>query len=402
MGKIKQQHIFRRLLMNVLYISPHYPPHYQQFAESLARHNVRVLGITDQTDEQLPENLRHALTGHYKVDQLENLEQVLAGARFFEENFGKIDHVESHLEPWLETEAEIRKALNIPGFKPEDIAFIKRKSQMKQVFEKAGVPHAKGIIVKDFDQCMEFINEVGYPVFIKPDIGVGAYDTYTIKNELDLNEFFRVASDYDYYMEEYVQGDIESFDGLTDKDGNIVFFGSNVFNNDIHKLVKLNQNCWYYTQREVPEELEKYGRAVVKATGTKAKFFHIEFFKVKGKPYTYQALEINMRPPGGVTTHMFNFGCDIDVYNWWASIVAGENPKRDYERKYFCAYVGRKYDREYANTHDEIMEKWGTNICWSHAMNPIEAGVMGSWGYLVRSADKEEMIGIVEDIIAEA
>ena len=388
--------------MNVLYISPHYPPHYQQFAESLARHNVRVLGITDQTDEQLPENLRRALTGHYKVDQLENLEQVLAGARFFEENFGKIDHVESHLEPWLETEAEIRKALNIPGFKPEDIAFIKRKSQMKQVFEKAGVPHAKGIIVKDFDQCMEFINEVGYPVFIKPDIGVGAYDTYTIKNELDLNEFFRVASDYDYYMEEYVQGDIESFDGLTDKDGNIVFFGSNVFNNDIHKLVKLNQNCWYYTQREVPEELEKYGRAVVKATGTKAKFFHIEFFKVKGKPYTYQALEINMRPPGGVTTHMFNFGCDIDVYNWWASIVAGENPKRDYERKYFCAYVGRKYDREYANTHDEIMEKWGTNICWSHAMNPIEAGVMGSWGYLVRSADKEEMIGIVEDIIAEA
>ena len=66
------------------------------------------------------------------------------------------------------------------------------------------------------------------------------------------------------------------------------------------------------------------------------------------------------------------------------------------------AFVGRKYDREYANTDEEIMEKWGANICWSHAMNPIEAGVMGDWGYLVRSEDKEEMIGIVEDIIAEA
>lgn len=388
--------------MNIIYISPHYPPHYQQFAESLARHNVRVLGITDQNEEQLPDSLRCALTGHYRVDQLENLDQILAAARFFEENFGKIDHVESHLEPWLETEAAVRQELNIPGFKPDDIAFIKRKSQMKAVFEKAGVPHARGIVVEDFDQCMEFIKEVGYPVFIKPDIGVGAADTYTIKNELDLNEFFRVASDYDYYMEEYVQGDIESFDGLTDKDGNIVFFTSDVFNNDIHKLVKLNQNCWYYTQREIPEELEKYGRAVVKATGTKAKFFHIEFFKVKGKPHTYQALEINMRPPGGVTTHMFNYNCDIDVYNWWASIVAGEEPKRNYERKYFCAFVGRKYDREYANTDEEIMEKWGDKICWSHAMNPIEAGVMGDWGYLVRSDDKEEMIGIVEDIIAEA
>lgn len=34
-------------------------------------------------------------------------------------------------------------------------------------------------------------------------------------------------------------------------------------------------------------------------------------------------------------------------------------------------------------------------------MNPIEAGVMGSWGYLIRSEDKEEMFGIVNDIIAE-
>ena len=388
--------------MNVIYISPHYPPHYQQFVESLARHNVRVLGITDQNEEQLPESLRNALTGHYKVDQLENYDQVLAAARFFEENYGKIDRVESHLEPWLELEAEIRKEHNVPGFKPEDIQFIKRKSHMKAVFEKAGVPHARGIIIEDFDQCMDFINQVSYPVFIKPDIGVGAYDTYTIKNEVDLNEFFRVKQDYDYYMEEYVEGDIESFDGLTDSEGNIVFFTSDVFNNDIHKLVKLNQNCWYYTQREIPEELEKYGRAVVKATGTREKFFHIEFFKVKNKPHHYQALEINMRPPGGVTTHMFNFNCDIDVYNWWASIIAGEDPKRSYERKYYCAFVGRKYDREYELSHEQVMEMWGNNICWSHAMNPIEAAVMGDWGYLVRSPDKEEMLGIVEDIIAEA
>ncbi|MBR4330698.1 MAG: hypothetical protein IKP71_12715, partial [Candidatus Riflebacteria bacterium] len=105
---------------------------------------------------------------------------------------------------------------------------------------------------------------------------------------------------------------------------------------------------------------------------------------------------------GGVTTHMFNFNCDIDVYNWWASIIAGEESKRPYERKYYCAFVGRKYDREYKFTHEEIHEIWGDYICWSHAMNPIEAAVMGDWGSLVRSPDKEEMLGIVEDIIAEA
>ena len=70
---------------------------------------------------------------------------------------------------------------------------------MKAVFEKAGVPHARGIVIEDFEQCVNFINEVSYPVFIKPDIGVGAYDTYTIRNEVDLNDFFRVKQEYDYY-----------------------------------------------------------------------------------------------------------------------------------------------------------------------------------------------------------
>ena len=31
-----------------------------------------------------------------------------------------------------------------------------------------------------------------------------------------------------------------------------------------------------------------------------------------------------MRPPGGLTTDMFNYACDIDIYNAWASIIAGK------------------------------------------------------------------------------
>ncbi len=385
--------------MNLVYLSPHYPAHYSQFVESLARYGVKVFGISDLPDEALDPRVRQSLSGHYRVDRLEDHQQVIEAAGFFKEHLGEIDRVESHLEPWIELEAMVRDTYNVTGPKSESLQFIKRKSLMKDVFSRAGVPAARGIVVKDMKQCLDFIHG-HYPVFIKPDIGVGAADTYTIRSEDDLKHFFTIKQGYDYFMEEFVDGDLQSFDGLTDKDNNIVFCTSHVFSNDIHKVVKNNENVWYYSQIEIPAEIEKYGRAIVKAADVREKFFHIEFFKLKnGK---YQALEINMRPPGGLTTHMFNFACDIDVYDWWASIMAGHNPKREFSRRYHCAFIGRKHNRPYKYSHDQLYAKWGDRIVHSQPMNPIEYDVMGHWGYLARSANLDELKKVIRDITWEA
>ncbi|GAB4280364.1 MAG: ATP-grasp domain-containing protein [Candidatus Rifleibacteriota bacterium] len=385
--------------MNLVYLSPHYPAHFSQFVESLSKYGIRVFGISDLPDEALDYRVKKSLVGHYRVSRLENTEEVLNACRFFEAHLGKIERVESHLEPWIELEAEIRKEFNVPGPKPDDLQFMKRKSKMKDVFVRAKVPVARGEIVKSVDQCLKFIDEK-FPVFIKPDIGVGAADTYTIRSKEDLEEFFKIRKSYDYFMEDYVEGDIESFDGLTDKDGNIVFCTSHIFSNDIHNLVKANENVWYYSVKEIPADLEKYGRQVVKEAGIKEKFFHIEFFRLKDG--SLKALEINMRPPGGLSTHMFNFACDIDVYDWWAAIMADKEPNRAYERKYHCAFVGRKHDRPYAISHDELYAKWGNKIIHSQPMNPIEYVVMGHWGYLARSENEHEIKEIIDDIIREA
>jgi len=385
--------------MNLVYLSPHYPAHFSQFVEDLAKYGIRVFGISDLPDEALDSRVKNSLAGHYKVSRLENYDEVLHACDFFSQHLGKIDRVESHLEPWIELEAEIRQRFDVTGFKPADLQFMKRKSKMKDVFVRAGVPVAKGVIVKDLEQCLEFIDKK-YPVFIKPDIGVGADDTYTINNIDDLKHFFSVKKSYDYFMEEYVKGDIESFDGLTDKDGNIVFFTSHIFSNDIHNVVKQNENVWYYSVRKLPKDLEDYGRKVIKSAGIKEKFFHIEFFRLADG--SIKALEINMRPPGGLSTHMFNFACDIDVYDWWAAIMAGKESKRDYTRRYHCAFVGRKHNRAYRYSHDQLYIKWNHKIAHSQPMNPIEYTVMGHWGYLARSADLNELMEIIKDITWEA
>ncbi len=385
--------------MNLVYISPHFPAHYSQFVESLARYGVKVFGISDLPDEALDPRLRNAMSGHYKVDRLENYDQVIQACGFFNSHIGRVDRVESHLEPWIELEAVLREEFDITGPKPAELQFIKRKSKMKDLFNRAGVPCARGDLVKTIEQCRKFING-RFPAFIKPDIGVGAADTYTIRSDDDLQNFFNVKQGYDYFIEDFVDGGLVSFDGLTDRDGNIVFYTSHKFSNDIHKVVVHDENVWYYNVKEIPADLEKYGRQIVKTAGVKEKFFHIEFFR---KPdQSLLALEINMRPPGGLTTHMFNFSSDIDVYDWWASIMGGKDPKRNFTRRYHCAFVGRKHNRPYRYSHDQLYVKWNHKIAHSQPMNPIEYSVMGHWGYLARSADLEELMEIIKDITWEA
>ncbi len=385
--------------MNLVYLSPHYPAHYSQFVESLARYGVRVFGISDLPDEALDPRLRNAMNGHYKVDKLENVEQVIQGCGFFNDHIGKIDRVESHLEPWIELEAILREKFDITGPKPAELQFIKRKSKMKDLFTRAKVPCARGELVKTIEQCRKFIGGK-FPAFIKPDIGVGAADTYTIRTDADLQNFFNIRQSYDYFIEDFVEGGLISFDGLTDQNGNIVFYTSHIFSNDIHKVVVHDENVWYYNVKEIPADLEKYGRQIVKTAGVKEKFFHIEFFR---KPdQSLLALEINMRPPGGLTTHMFNFSSDIDVYDWWAAIMGGKDPKRNFTRRYHCAFVGRKHNRPYRYSHDQLYIKWNHKIAHSQPMNPIEYSVMGHWGYLARSADLDELMEIIKDITWEA
>lgn len=93
------------------------------------------------------------------------------------------------------------------------------------------------------------------------------------------------------------------------------------------------------------------------AFNVRQRFFHIEFFETG--PGKMVALEVNMRPPGGFTTDMFNFACDIDIYRLWAQVMMDGSATLDYQRKYHCCYASRKNRYDYQHSHDEVMQKFG-------------------------------------------
>ena len=304
--------------MNFVFLSPHYPPNYINFSLQLKRMGANVLGLADEAYENLPKELNWALTEYYRVDSLSNYDQLLRALGYFTHRYGKIDRLDSLNEFWLETEAQLRTDFNIQGIKTTDIMKIKRKSEMKKIFKKAGIPVAAGIKPKNRDETREFASAVGYPLVAKPDIGVGANATYKIHNETELDVFLEKKLQ-DYIIEEFVEGAICTFDGLTDREGNIVFYTSHIYQRGIMETVNDRSDVYYYSLREIPTDLELAGRKTAKAFDVRERFFHFEFFR---KPNdSLIALEVNIRPPGGLTTDMMNFANDIDVYREWANLL---------------------------------------------------------------------------------
>jgi len=380
--------------MNVIFLSPHFPPHYHHFCQALRQTGATVLGLADVPFQQLSPNLQESLTDYYQVSSLEDYDALVRALGYFTHRHGKIDRLDSLNEHWLQTEARLRTDFNIPGIQSALIDRIKRKSVMKEIFRQAKVPVAASQLLPTRSPLVgvaAFIAAVGYPVVIKPDVGVGAAHTHLIASAADLDQFSRQRQPVDYIMEEYVAGDICSFDGLLDQTGNVVFCTSHLYSQGIMDIVNRDLDLAYWSLRDVPPPIEAAGRAVLQALGLTARFFHLEFF-FQQQPPRLVALEINMRPPGGLTLDMFNFACDIDLYQEWANILVHNRFSTTYERKYHVLYAGRKAGKPYLYSHAEIVAAHGPLLIHYESINSIFRSAIGDYGYLLRSPTLEPLL----------
>ena len=383
--------------MNFVLLSPHFPPNYYQFAVGLHELGVNVLGLADEPYHNLRRELKAAFTEYYFAANMHNYDDLLRAIGYFIHRYGRIDRIDSHNEYWLETEAQLRTDFNVPGFRVDTIQRVKRKSLMKQTYEDAGVNVARGRVLHKLADARRFVKEVGYPLVAKPDIGVGAAKTYKIHNDAELKQFYQVKPPVDYIVEEFIQGTILTFDGLADRDGTPVFHSAMQYSQGIMETVNDDADIFYYTLRQIPSDLEAAGRKVLKAFDVRERFFHFEFFRAD-RDNQIVALEVNMRPPGGLTTDMFNYANDIDVYREWAHVVVYNRFTAQYTRPYHCCYISRKSRKRYAYTHEQVMHHYRHCIIHHEPISGIFSAALGDYGYLARSPELSEIFEVVEYI----
>ena len=381
-------------------ISPHFPQTYYRFAEALKHNGFRVLGIGDSSYGELLPELKRNLDEFYECFNMGDYENEKRAVAYFKNKYGNIDFLESNNEFWLEKDSWLRNDFDIPnGVRPNELKYWQHKSMMKELYKKAGAKVADYIIVSDKDSLMKFIEKVGYPVFIKPDMGVGAADDYKIENIDDVNAFFDKKDPYTTYIcEQFVTGNIVSFDGVCDDQSNVVFCASNVFPPSVADVVKEGKELFYYTAKEVPADLKEIGFKVIKAFNVRKRFFHLEFFRLTkdipnvGKINNIVALETNMRPAGGFTPDLINFSQSVNCYQIYADVVAFNENKQDLGMpKYYAACASRRDFVSYANDDRDVLLKYKNVIC-NHGRYPdVLSGAMGNRFFMAKFNTLDEV-----------
>ncbi len=396
-------------MKNVIFISPNFPTNYWRFCMELKNNGLNVLGIGDQPYDELSYEQRDSLTEYYKVDTLEDYDSVYRAVAFFTFKYGRIDFLESNNEYWLENDARLRTDFNIStGFRVEDIPRIKYKSKMKEYYRAAGIPVARYHMVDDLEGCESFIKEVGYPVVAKPDNGVGASHTFKISTRAELVGFFEdKRPQTSYIMEEFINAEINSYDAIIDSQGNPIFEAGNVTPMSIMDIVNNADNSLFYIVKDLAADTKKMGRAAIKSFGVKSRFVHFEFFRLLsdheglGKKGDLMALEVNMRPSGGLTPDMINYARSTDVYKIWADMVAFDRTEVVPGEHYYCAFAGLRYSKKYKYSVKDINRKYAENIRLYDVVDEALAPAMGDYVYLAAFSDKKSLDSFYRDVTAE-
>lgn len=384
--------------MDYLYISPEFPPNYVHFVENLHSLGINVWGMGEADFYQMPESLRSALTWYIRTD-LNNPDAVqhaldeLLMHKSTSGTAGNFDLVESHNELWLSLEGMINEKYCIDGIKIQDLPRLKKKSKMKETFQELGLPVARGERITDIKRTMDLADALGYPLILKPDEGVGAGGIYRIDDKKQLQSHL-AHLDEDYLLEEFIEGDIVTYDGLTDYDGKVIFENSLIYGDGVLEYV-LGKDTFFYVSRQIPAELCAIGRKLVPQFDIRRKFFHFEFFKING---TYMPIEINCRPPGGAILDMMNYSVDDDLYRAYADMIAGGATDIQAAKKYYCCYLGRK-DKHYAHSHNEILSAFGHNLV-EHDLNPpVFRQAMGTERYIFRSPNEADIFAMAQFVL---
>jgi hypothetical protein len=372
--------------VNVLFVSPQFPPQFFRFCAALKARGLTSLGMGDTPYDALAPELRASLDDYAYVPGLaNNYDGAARAVGWLISRHGRIDRVESHNEFWLGLDAQLREDFNIPGPRPAQLESWRTKSGMAELFDKAGIPRPVGLVTENKEVLRAFAKKHGFPLIFKPNQGVGAAATFRVDDDAQLAAALEQPLGHTI-VQPFITGNIVSYDGLVDAKGHIVFETSHEYSAGIMEVLNNRLDVSYWSVRQIPAQLREYGLKTLAGFGLRERFFHCEFFRLKDG--SHRALEVNVRPPGGFTTDIMNFTHDIDVYALWAQVMAGDDLSGfTCSAKYSVCHASRRNERRYKASIDECVARLGDRLLLHRPMPEVLAGAMGDYMFLFRSPD---------------
>lgn len=355
--------------MNVIMISPGFPVEQPFFTRGLARQGARVIGLGDQPESALPAIARESLAAYFQVPSFTDEEAVYRQVDDIARRV-EIERVECTWEPYVLLAAKLRERYGVPGMTYRQVLPFRDKEIMKEVLDAHGIRTPHHAATTTVAGVRKAIDQIGYPVCIKPIAGAGSADTYRVRDEQELEQVVPLLKHVpEVTVEEFIEGNDYTFDTVC-VDGQIKFFNIATYR---PRALVARQNEWISPQTICIRDVDsphlaagrRMGEAVIKALGFQTGFTHMEWFLKPDGEAVFG--EIAARPAGSHTVDLMNYANDIDLYEGWAEAVLHGRFSQPITRKYNAGHIFKRAQGQGRIQRIEglesLLSEFGQHIC---------------------------------------
>lgn len=310
---------------HVAFVAPRFLENTNRYVRAFAAlEGVQLSVISMDAQEASP----IPLAGHYRVGDCLDGAQLTAACKAITKGIGKIDRLCGVLEQLQMPLAEARDACDIDGLRVETARNFRDKDRMKARLREANVPVAKSVLAHSIDEVKRFVGEVGLPVIVKPQAGLGARATHRVETPEDLAA---LVFDGPLQVEEFVRAREHTCETVTVKGEPVWRSGTRYFPSPLEVL----ETPWVQYCVLLPREQDSapwsdfhatnaaalsalFGSAAKTAAGTA--ITHMEWFlREDGRALVN---EVGARPPGVQIMPLMSLAHDTDLIADWARLMS--------------------------------------------------------------------------------
>ncbi len=330
--------------MDVVFLSPSYPPEMAQFTRGLAEVGARVHGVGDTPYAGLPESLRRHLSSYLHVPDMGDAAGVRSRVLGWLDG-RRPDRIEAAWEPVMTLAARLRADRGLSGMSEDAVIGFRDKPTMRGRVAAAGLRVPRSVRVRTRAEAHAAAAAMGFPVVLKPVDGAGSADTFRCDDPSELTAALHASAHVpEASVEEFITGEELTYETLC-IDGVPVY--ESVCRYEPSALVA-RKNEWIspiiQSFRSVDDpwvaDGVALGRHVLKALGMGTGFTHMEWFRLpSGEPVFG---EIACRPPGANMVDLMNYSDDGDLFREWARVVCHRRFEGVRQRPWSAAIVFKR------------------------------------------------------------
>lgn len=267
----------------------------------------------------IPDGTRHVEF----VDDLTDLDLVLAAAQQCRKAVGGFDRVLALSEFDLLTGARVREVLDVPGPDTAATLRVRDKPTMKQVLGAAGVRVPRHAPVSNAAEVAAFAAATGGAVAVKPRTGAASIGCVCLPAGVDAERALAGTDLTGYQVDEFLDGPIWHVDGLL-RHGAVVFSKPSRYVNTCYDFAQGRPLGSVVRAGSTADAVDRFAAHCLHVLGLRDGAFHLEVIETRSG---LAFLEVGARVGGGEIPFVLRDAYGVDLVGDWIRIELGEEPR---------------------------------------------------------------------------